>query len=104
MKRRYADGGPLPSAEEAAKTAVLEPAGQPPMTAQERLGKVSIPSEIPPGFVMPRIVPDSKRPAEVGVRKEKKKVEVYEKKLASGGYVKAADGCVKRGKTRGRIV
>ena len=26
------------------------------------------------------------------------------KKMASGGYVKAADGCAQRGKTRGRMV
>lgn len=26
------------------------------------------------------------------------------KKMASGGYVKAADGCAKRGKTKGRFV
>ena len=25
-------------------------------------------------------------------------------KMKSGGYVKAADGCVKRGKTKGRMV
>jgi hypothetical protein len=34
-----------------------------------------------------------------GVPPTKKK-----KKFASGGYVKAADGCVQRGKTRGKIV
>lgn len=26
------------------------------------------------------------------------------KKMASGGYTKAADGCVQRGKTRGKMV
>ena len=26
------------------------------------------------------------------------------KKMASGGYVKAADGCAQRGKTKGRFV
>lgn len=26
------------------------------------------------------------------------------KKMAAGGYVKAADGCAKRGKTKGRFV
>jgi hypothetical protein len=26
------------------------------------------------------------------------------KKMAAGGYVKAADGCAQRGKTRGRMV
>ena len=26
------------------------------------------------------------------------------KKMAGGGYVRSADGCVKRGKTRGRMV
>lgn len=26
------------------------------------------------------------------------------KKMAKGGYVRAADGCAKRGKTRGKIV
>ena len=33
-----------------------------------------------------------------------KKHEQTMHKAAKGGYVKAADGCVKRGKTKGRMV
>ena len=39
---------------------------------------------------------------EVGM--EKKQAKVYKKKFSSGGYTKAADGCAKRGKTRGKMV
>ena len=39
---------------------------------------------------------------EVGM--EERKSKVYKKKMASGGYTKAADGCAKRGKTRGKFV
>ena len=35
---------------------------------------------------------------------EEKKAKVYKKQMASGGYTKAADGCAKRGKTRGTMV
>ena len=39
---------------------------------------------------------------EVGM--EERKSKVYKKKMASGGYTKAADGCAQRGKTRGKFV
>ena len=39
---------------------------------------------------------------EVGMQKREEKV--YKKKLASGGYTRAADGCCKKGKTRGKMV
>ena len=39
---------------------------------------------------------------EVGMEEQKSKV--YKKKMASGGYTKAADGCCKKGKTRGKFV
>jgi hypothetical protein len=39
---------------------------------------------------------------EVGM--EERKSKVYKKKMASGGYTTAADGCCKKGKTRGKMV
>ena len=38
--------------------------------------------------------------------KNKKAAEQYQKtkKFAKGGYVRAADGCAQRGKTRGKMV
>jgi hypothetical protein len=39
---------------------------------------------------------------EVGM--EERKSKVYKKKMASGGYTTAADGCCKKGKTRGKFV
>lgn len=39
---------------------------------------------------------------EVGMEEQKSKV--YKKKMASGGYTRAADGCCKKGKTRGKMV
>ena len=44
--------------------------------------------------------PEEKPKAETA--KEETKQE--EKKYRSGGYVRSADGCAKRGKTRGRMV
>lgn len=38
----------------------------------------------------------------VGKEKDKKKKEP--KKMAQGGYVRKADGCAQRGKTKGRMV
>ena len=51
-------------------------------------------------------------PAKPSLGHTSKKMEVADKmfegtkpkKMAAGGYVKAADGCAQRGKTRGRMV
>ena len=47
-------------------------------------------SEMPTGVVRPSMPP--------------KKAETIVKTAKKGGYVKSADGCAKRGKTRGRFV
>lgn len=47
-------------------------------------------TEMPTGAVRPSMPP--------------KKAEPIVKVAKAGGYVKAADGCAKRGKTRGRMV
>ena len=44
--------------------------------------------------------PEEKKPAEEKPKQEPKKDKEYKK----GGYVRAADGCAKRGKTKGRMV
>jgi hypothetical protein len=38
------------------------------------------------------------------MRDDKKKEEDKAKGMKKGGYVKAADGCAKKGKTKGRMV
>ena len=105
MKRKYADGGiyraemgvpPMPD-EGPAK----------PMTRAQRMGKISIgrPQDLSPEDIENfSRNPDTMlgRGEEMGM--EKKAAKVYKKKLASGGYTKAADGCAKRGKTRGTMV
>ncbi len=46
-----------------------------------------------------------KKPKEETPKEEKKEEPKSEpEKKRSGGYVKAADGCAQRGKTKGRIV
>lgn len=67
-----------------------------PLTKKQRMGKMTVgkPSDVTP--------------------EERKKIMrdmtmasdpvPGEKKFSSGGYTKAADGCVKRGKTRGKMV
>ena len=77
-----------------------------PMTRAQRLGKMVIgsASDLTPEerrrFSRMPMEPVSGE--EVGM--EEKKSKVYKKKMASGGYTKAADGCCKRGKTRGKFV
>jgi len=41
---------------------------------------------------------------EVGMEERKSKVYKKMEKMSAGGYTKAADGCVQRGKTRGKFV
>ena len=68
-----------------------------PMTRRQRMDKLVIgkPGDLKPGdrrLLNPVLEP-------VDGEEEKPK-----KKMASGGYTKAADGCVQRGKTRGKMV
>jgi len=92
MKSRYNDGGKLPPAEEAVRTAVLEPVEPAPMSEKKRMGKTVIGK---PGDVSPaerrKIMRDMKMASDPVPK-------------AKGGYVKKADGCAKRGKTRGKMV
>ena len=93
MKRRYNDGGKLPPAEEAVRTAVLEPVEPAPMSEKKRMGKIVIGK---PGDVSPA---------------ERRKI-MRDMKMASDPVPKAkggtassrADGCAMRGKTRGKMV
>lgn len=76
-----------------------------PLTEKQRMGKMVIGSkkDLKPGdrrMFNPVLEPVEGE--EVGM--EEKKAKVYKKKFASGGYTKAADGCVQRGKTRGKFV
>ena len=76
-----------------------------PMTRAKRMDKMVIGSkkDLKPGdrrMLNPVLEPVEGE--EVGM--EEKKAKVYKKKFASGGYTKAADGCVQRGKTRGKMV
>ncbi len=50
--------------------------------------------------------PEMSIPETIRDMKERKKQEAGEKAMGmrSGGYVKAADGCAQRGKTRGKMV
>jgi hypothetical protein len=76
-----------------------------PMSHAKRMDKVVIGSkkDLKPGDRrMLEPVLDPVEGEEVGM--EEKKAKVYKKKFASGGYTKAADGCVQRGKTRGKMV
>lgn len=72
-----------------------------PMSRAKRMDKMVIGGKLKPGdrrMLDPILDPVSGE--EVSVEKEK----VSKKKFASGGYTKAADGCVQRGKTRGKMV
>lgn len=59
----------------------------PPMAKQDYSGKMNVRGETPKGY-----------------RHRKEPDEGPIKKMASGGYTKAADGCAQRGKTRGKFV
>jgi hypothetical protein len=50
----------------------------------------------------PRLAPKKPKPRPKPVKKAELEVEVATAK--NGGYVKAADGCVKKGRTRGTMV
>jgi hypothetical protein len=72
-----------------------------PLTEKQRMGKMVIGSrkDLKPGdrrMLNPVLEPVEGE--EVSVEK------VTKKKFASGGYTRAADGCCKRGKTRGKMV
>ena len=76
-----------------------------PLTRAQRMGKMVIGSrkDLRPGdarMLEPMLEPVPGE--EVGM--EERKSKVYKKKMASGGYTKAADGCAQRGKTRGKFV
>ena len=76
-----------------------------PMSRARRMDKLVIgkPGDLKPGdrrMLNPVLEPVPGE--EVGMEEQKSKV--YKKKMASGGYTKAADGCVQRGKTRGKFV
>ena len=92
MKRRYNDGGKLPPAEEAVRTAVLEPVEPAPMSEKKRTEKLIVgkASDLTPAERR-KMVRDMKMAADPVPK-------------AKGGYVKAADGCAVRGKTRGKMV
>ena len=70
-----------------------------------RAMKIGSPADLPKGYVH-RKEPDEgpARGKEVGVRKASAKTEAYQRKFAKGGYTTAADGCVSKGKTKGRFV
>ena len=103
MKHRYADGG-----------VYRAEMGEPPMPDEgaprllsptQRMNKMVIGGrkDLRPGdrrLLNPVLEPIEGE--EVGM--EERKSKVYKKKMASGGYTKAADGCCKRGKTRGKFV
>lgn len=104
MKHRYADGG-IYTADMGAppKNTVDMMTAPGPMSRAKRMDKMVIGSkkDLKPGdrrMLDPILDPVSGE--EVSVEKEK----VSRKKLAAGGYTKAADGCCKRGKTRGKMV
>ena len=105
MKRRYADGGDVfrEGMGVPANTADMMTAPGP-MTKAQRLGKMVIgkPSDLTAAErkKFSRMPMEPVSGEEVSVEKEK----VSRKKLAAGGYTKAADGCAKRGKTRGKMV
>ena len=89
MKGRYADGGKLPPAEEAARTAVLEPVEPAPLTEKQRMGKMVVKGELPKGYRH---------------RKEPDEGPTTVKKAKGGSASARADGCCQRGKTRGKMV
>jgi hypothetical protein len=72
-----------------------------PLTKEQRMGKMVIGSrkDLKPGdrrMLNPVLEPVEGE--EVSMEK------VTKKKFSSGGYTKAADGCCKKGKTRGKMV
>lgn len=54
--------------------------------------------------VDPNYVKDIEKDMPFDYKFKKAGPEKLKKMMAKGGYVKAADGCVKRGKTKGRMV
>ena len=101
--RPYREGDDFPINTEDMKTA---PA---PLTKAERMGPVRIGKSgdvtaAERKKIMRDMPMEPVMGKEVGVRKAASKSEVYERGFAAGGYTKAADGCVKRGKTRGTMV
>ena len=96
MKTYRAEMGPPPMPDEGAPG---------PLTRTQRVAPMRIGSrkDLKPGderMLNPILEPVEGE--EVGM--EERKSKVYKKKMASGGYTKAADGCVQRGKTRGKFV
>jgi|LakMenEpi03Aug12_release.lakeMendotaPanAssembly.Ray.scaffolds.fasta_scaffold3479559_1 hypothetical protein len=76
-----------------------------PLTRRQRMDKMVIgsPKDLRPGdrrMLNPVLEPVDGE--EIGM--EERKSKVYKKKMASGGYTTAADGCCKKGKTRGKMV
>jgi hypothetical protein len=67
----------------------------------------NIPS--PPDMETSKYEPDLNKPKKPMPKPKPKKAEAYEMTeeivtAKNGGYVKAADGCVKKGRTRGTMV
>ena len=89
--KHYSDGGKLPPAEEAARTAVLEPISSAPLTEKQRMGtlKIGTKADLPKGYRH---------------RKEPDEGPTVTKKAKGGTASARADGCAQRGKTRGRMI
>lgn len=51
-----------------------------------------------------RNLAESRKPKEAPKDEKKEEVKPEPEKKRSGGYVKSADGCAQRGKTKGRMV
>lgn len=91
-------GKPVPSPDEGAPG---------PLTEKQRMDRMVIGGDELSAEEMRRLSNITLDPVpgqEIGTRKVERKKETYKKRLASGGYTKAADGCAQRGKTRGKFV
>ena len=78
-----------------------------PMSRANRMGKRNIDPRskvTPEDFRKLNPVLEPVPGEEVGMEERKSKVYKKMEKMSAGGYTKAADGCVQRGKTRGKFV
>jgi hypothetical protein len=103
MKSRYNDGGKLPPAEEAVRTAVLEPV--PEVKTKRVVQKKDTAKSTPKS--------ESRSTSNVfraemlerfGGKLKEPPRNIESAPMRKGGYVKKADGCATRGKTRGKMV
>ena len=103
MKSRYNDGGKLPPAEEAVRTAVLEPV--PEVKTKRVVQKKDTAKSTP--RTESRTTGNVFR-AEMlerfGGKMKEPPRDPEGAPMRKGGYVKSADGCATRGKTRGKMV